>query len=158
MSSFIPCHPVAPTHRPPRGADSRHASHASRIPASCLSKPQKKRMIPLYSRHQTGVAHATLTAHASCNANGGLPAGYASDEESDGEEAQPCLCQWHPMLIDTLAEHRADCARWPGPICGACWAASCHCDYVFDDTSDAVGRDADGRLVCAAPNCRARIV
>ena len=102
-------------------------------------------------------AHATLTAHASCDSNGGVAAGYESDEDAGGEGPRPCPCQWHPVLIETLDEHRADCARWPGPICGVCWAASCECGFVFDDVSDAAGRDADGRFVCASPSCRARL-
>ena len=101
-------------------------------------------------------AHATLTAHASCNTTGGAPAGYNSDDDDD-DEPRPCPCQWHQQLIEELDDHRADCARWPGPICGVCWAASCGCGYVFDDASEAAGRDIDGRLVCTSPSCHARL-
>ena len=99
-------------------------------------------------------AHASLVAHASC-------ASSAHGYDSDGAEADApsqCPCQWHPALIEELASHRDAVDRWPGPICGLCWAASCRCGYVFDDAADAAGRDSDGRLVCNSTACRPRVV
>ena len=43
---------------------------------------------------------------------------------------------------------KESCVRWPGPICGSCWAASCECGYVFDDVADAAGRWFTGRMRC----------
>ena len=48
---------------------------------------------------------------------------------------------------------KESCIRWPGPICGTCWAASCECGYVFDDVADAAGRWFTG-VACAATNAR----
>ena len=99
-------------------------------------------------------AHEVLVRHASCGGEGSEadPSGYDS-----GDEDTPCPCLWHEMMIDELRSHRAACAAWPGPICGACWAASCACGFVFDDAADAAGRDAVGRLVCASPACASRL-
>ena len=106
--------------------------------------------------HIDAYSMRTRLSHVSTLTTRGLRV-RESDEDPDGEGPRPCPCQWHPVLIETLDEHRADCARWPGPICGVCWAASCECGFVFDDVSDAAGRDADGRFVCASPSCRARL-
>ena len=40
------------------------------------------------------------------------------------------------------------CQRWPGPICGPCWGASCACGHVFASHHDAAGRDEMDRLIC----------
>ena len=94
-----------------------------------------------------------LVWHASCSQGG-----YASDGDDDYDGAAPCPCQWHDVLIDELTNGRADIAEWPGFICGACYAASCECGYVFDDTTHAAGRDRRQRLVCHDPTCLARMI
>ena len=96
-------------------------------------------------------SHAWLVIHASCEDDG--VASYESDEEFvvDGE-CCACPCLWHPAQVEEKEYHRAVCALWPGPVCGACWAASCECGYVFADVSEAAARWPSGRLQCAA--CR----
>ena len=64
--------------------------------------------------------HSVLVQHTACRA-GGTSRGYDSDE--GGDEAV-CPCLWHGQLIEELASHALCCARWPGDICGACWASS----------------------------------
>ena len=96
-------------------------------------------------------AHVWLVQHAACDAGSGYISGYNSDDEAAG----PCYCQWHPVAIEERSSHLTACARWPGPVCGACWAASCECGYVFADVHEAAGRGAYGRLACAACIARA---
>jgi hypothetical protein len=81
---------------------------------------------------------------------------HAPVDDNDG--AAPCPCQWHEALIDELSNSRADIAAWPGFVCGACYAASCECGYVFDDAAHAAGRDHNQRLVCHEPTCLARVI
>ena len=98
-------------------------------------------------------SHRLLVWHASCTQGG-----YASDGDDDNDGAAPCPCQWHDVLIDELANSRADIAAWPGFICGPCYAASCECGYVFEDAAHAAGRDNRQRLVCHEPACLARVI
>ena len=93
------------------------------------------------------LAHEWLVAHASCDAAAGFDSG--SDGEGDGEP-RTCYCQWHPVAIEEGQSHRAAVDRWPGHICGSCWAASCACGRVFDAETDAAGRWPSGRLRCRA--------
>ena len=89
-------------------------------------------------------SHAFLVLHASCSSG---RTGYASD--SDGEDGDaPCPCQWHPAVEDELHASLVSCQRWPGPICGPCWGASCACGHVFTSHHDAAGRDEMDRLIC----------
>ena len=100
-------------------------------------------------------AHAFLVRHASCQA-ASRPADYESDDDLPADA--PCPCSWHPMLLEERSLHEAAVARWPGPFCGTCWAASCQCGYTFDARGDAAGVDSRGRLVCHSAGCRARVV
>ena len=104
------------------------------------------------------LAHASLVAHASCEAAGGEAVGFDSDDEDAPGSSRPCPCQWHPAVIEELSSHASAVARWPGPICGSCWAASCACGYVLEGDGDAVGRDSQGRYVCHSPGCASRVV
>ena len=87
-------------------------------------------------------AHEWLVRHAGCEVQA---SGYASDDE---ESPARCPCTWHPVAIEERESHLFVCRAWPGPICGACWAASCECGYVFDDATDASDRWPNGRLRC----------
>ena len=94
-------------------------------------------------------AHTTLLPHAQCDEIGSQPA-YDSD---DSDEGRPCPCQWHEAMIDEVDNARNNVRRWPGPICGSCWRATCACGHRFADLADAaarLGRGHDGRLVCDA--------
>ena len=94
-------------------------------------------------------AHTALTRHAFCSMGS-----YESDPDNPGAGSETCPCQWHPAMIEQLADYRAICMSWPGPICGSCWRASCSvCGYTLASVTDAAGRDAHGRLVCHGPSC-----
>ena len=80
----------------------------------------------------------TVTAVNTCHGS----VGY----DSDGDY---CPCTWHPVAIEERDSHMWSCRAWPGPICGACWAASCECGYVFESVEDAHSRWPNGRLRCA---------
>ena len=103
-------------------------------------------------------AHSRLVFHASCSAADGEAAGFDSDDEDASGDRMPCPCQWAPDVIDEQSSHAYAVARWPGPICGPCWAASCACGYVLESEGDASGRDSHGRYVCHSPGCLARVV
>merc|ERR1712185_62684 len=90
-------------------------------------------------------AHQCLVAHASCPREGGPSAGTSYDSDTDGDDAPPCPCTWHGVMIDELVSHRLTVSAWPGRVCGTCWAASCRCGYVFDSPHAAAGREHNGR-------------
>ena len=70
------------------------------------------------------------------------------DSDDDGRTHPCCWCQ---IDDERLTDARHDCLQWPGPTCGACWAARCaHCPYTFEDPRDAASRTGNGRLICAA--------
>ena len=57
------------------------------------------------------------------------------------------------MLIEEIGDARLNVQRWPGPICGPCWRATCACGYYFHDPAVEAalrGRDSAQRLMCAA--------
>ena len=92
-------------------------------------------------------AHTLLLQHAACEGGG---TAYDSDDSDGG---RPCPCQWHPVMIEEVDDARLTVQRWPGPVCGPCWAATCACGYRFDDLEQATSqfqRDNDRRLVCAS--------
>ena len=94
-------------------------------------------------------SHDLLVQHASCDGGGGV-SGFDSDDDSE-----VCPCQYHPVLIEHLADCRLNVARWarscPVPTCGVCWRASCACGYVFTSVADAFDVwPQDGRLRCVA--------
>jgi hypothetical protein len=65
--------------------------------------------------------------------------------DSEGDE-------WHghPVAVDQLSDARIVCGSWPGPVCPACWAASCAgCGYVFEAPWDAGAVGRFGRLLCS---------
>ena len=69
-------------------------------------------------------------------------------------DIEPCFCTQNAANWAHVRHVcKESCIRWPGPICGTCWAASCECGYVFDDVADAAGRWFTG-VACAATNAR----
>ena len=91
-------------------------------------------------------AHEWLTAHATCAAAASDTAD-ASGYDSDGDQ---CPCTYHPVAMEERSSHLHACRAWPGPICGSCWAASCHCGFVFDSVDDSHSRWPNGRLRCSS--------
>ena len=100
-------------------------------------------------------SHEWLAAHAACPGAPGIPpapppqarpagGGYTSEDDFE-----PCFCT-QDVAVWTHFRNvcKESCVRWPGPICGSCWAASCECGYVFDDEADAAGRWFTGRMRC----------
>ena len=70
---------------------------------------------------------------------------------ADDPDFVPCECQYHPVAIEQLSDALLNVQKWPGPICGHCWAGSCACGYAFDDPADAAARaPTTGRLVCSS--------
>ena len=67
--------------------------------------------------------------------------GYDSDGPS-------CPCTYHPVMMSERVDNLLNVSAWPGPICGACWASSCACGFVFEDVGHAHSRRHNGRLVC----------
>ena len=101
-------------------------------------------------------SHEWLAAHAACPGAPGIPpapppqarpagGGYTSEDD-----IEPCFCTQDAPAVWTHVRNvcKESCVRWPGPICGSCWAASCECGYVFDDVADAAGRWFTGRMRC----------
>ena len=101
-------------------------------------------------------AHDLLAAHAHCDFHYDDaqqrrvgPPGY----DSSDDEATPCSCHYHLVMIESLDDARATVDVWcedVDGVCGTCWRSSCKlCDYVFDDPGDAPGFSR-GRLICEA--------
>ena len=100
-------------------------------------------------------SHEWLAAHATCPGAPGIPpapppqarpagGGYTSEDDFE-----PCFCTQDAAVWTHFRNIcKESCVRWPGPICGSCWAASCECGYVFDDVADAAGRWFTGRMRC----------
>ena len=100
-------------------------------------------------------SHEWLAAHAACPGAPGIPpapppqarpagGGYTSEDD-----IEPCFCTQDAAVWTHFRNVcKESCVRWPGPICGSCWAASCECGYVFDDVADAAGRWFTGRMRC----------
>ena len=71
-------------------------------------------------------------------------ADHSYDSEGDG-------WNWHPVAVEQNAVRRRACASWPGPICPACYAASCaRCSHVFHAWDEARAVGEHGRLVCVS--------
>ena len=92
-------------------------------------------------------SHAFLVTHASCATVGPDPFGV---DDYPNAVPHPCPCQWHSNWIAVRSFALKTVRKWPGPVCGACWATSCACGHVFADASRPYGHWLSTRPQCSS--------